>query len=221
MSVSLRKKIGILLGLFSVITLALAYVFWQKAQQSSPQESPKPAAAEPAQESPATAATDIPAEEEAADEGETTETAEGICNSQNTFGDGDKKNRSVSPDLQFKASVFTGDPVTYSLPFALKPGQSIAFTYEVEGFIGETARCVTDGSSLRCAEVFYSHHDNYCGPVKLADGTEKFVQFFLDIKDKPAPLPSDLDKYAVKKETRALGVFEEKSFRQEERTSFH
>jgi len=32
---------SILLGLFSVIILALAYVFWQKAQQSSPQESPQ------------------------------------------------------------------------------------------------------------------------------------------------------------------------------------
>ncbi len=209
MSVSQRKKIGFIVGSSTVLVLFLAYGFW-KYKQLVPEASPPSAVTAPIPTPVATPSAEEESSEMVGEEGVATEPEEGSCNRYNTFGEGDKSTRMVSAELQFRATVSEGDPLLYTLPFALKPGQKISFRYETEDVSHEATQCITEESSVRCAEVFYNQHESYCGPLKLADGSEKFVQFFLELKDKAPPLPVDLEKYAIKKESRALGVFAER-----------
>jgi hypothetical protein len=198
MTVSRRTQIGIFVGSSAIILLAAAYFIRKNQPPAAPAPAPLPVTVE--EPTPVV---------EAASEVEE-EAGENSCDPKNTFGEGEKTRRTVPADLQFRAQVSRGDPLVYSLPFALKVGEAFALTYNDEdsGYV-EVAQCRTEDHAVRCNEVFTDVWPSYCGSIKLADGSEKFVQFFLEINARPAPLPADLDPYATKKEAKALGLLKE------------
>lgn len=191
------------LGIFIVLPLALGTAGWfaYKNYQKAPAEPAPIVQAVPITQS-------VPEEASAASEETSEETDPSSCGPLNTWAKLEGVDYQVPEELKFRTSINAGESVAFTLPFTL--ANDLNFHLKAvsagDGSEDTVAHCKVDGQTLRCTEVFHSPLETYCGPLTLADGSQKFVQLFLDVKRSGVPLPADLDSFAVSKEARPLGL---------------
>lgn len=190
------------LGIVTILPLAIGAGAWfaYKNLQGKPVQPPPPV-----KEAPVAPVVEEPVKAKVDDVSD--ETNPDSCGPLNTWAKLEGSDYNVPDALKFHTSVKTGEAVTYPLPFALDKDLNFNLTLENEGNGSEdtVAHCQADGSTLRCTEVFSITTQTFCGPLKLADGSQKFVQLRLDVKGSGLPLPSNLDQFAVSRDSRALG----------------